>query len=109
VRLCPPMIRHFSGFPFSRRNRIAYNADRLVNRFWNYPRWLRGRGRELDLFHVIDHSYSQLLHELPAERTLVTCHDLETFRCILEPETCVRSPMHRMMARRTLSGFQKAA
>jgi glycosyltransferase involved in cell wall biosynthesis len=109
VRLCPPMVRRFSGFSFAERSRTAFNADRLVNRFWRYPRWLRGKVKDFGLFHVVDQSYSQLLHELPPQRTLVTCHDLETFRCILEPDSCARSPIHRMMARRTLSGFQKAA
>ena len=108
-RLCPRMIRHFGVVPWARRNRTAYNADRLVNRFWHYPRWLRGRVDDFDLFHVIDHSYSQLLHLLPPERTLVSCHDLEAFRCTLDTKNSGRSPMHRILARRTLTGFQKAA
>ena len=61
------------------------------------------------MFHVIDHSYGQLLHELPCERTIVTCHDLDTFQCLIAPERERRSGLFRAMMRRTLSGFRKAA
>lgn len=86
-----------------------FNADRLINRFRDYPRWMRSHREEFDLFHVIDHSYAQLLHELPPERTIVTCHDLDTFRCLLEPEREPRSKMFRAMTRRVLDGFRTAA
>jgi glycosyltransferase involved in cell wall biosynthesis len=89
--------------------RAAFNADRLVNRFWDYPRYLRGRKREFDLFHIVDHSYSQLAHELPPARVVVTCHDLDTFRCLIDSASERRGRMFRAMAKRTLSGFAKAA
>jgi glycosyltransferase involved in cell wall biosynthesis len=46
---------------------------------------------------------------LPADRTVVTCHDLDTFRCLLEPEREPRPRWFRAMAQRVLSGFQQAA
>src|SRR5690606_34378578 len=49
---------------------------------------------------------SQLVHGLPPGRTIVTCHDLDTFRCLWEPG---RGPLFVAMARRILSGMQKAA
>ena len=107
ARLCPPMRRRLT-----RRGAASgalFNADRLLNRFWDYPRWVRRRGRDFDLFHVVDHSYAQLLHELPAGRTVVTCHDLDTFRSVLEPARERRSPLFRAMTRRVLEGFRKAA
>jgi glycosyltransferase involved in cell wall biosynthesis len=58
---------------------------------------------------VIDHSYSQLVHDLPAGRSVVTCHDLDTFRCLLDPEREARPRWFRAMTARILSGFQKAA
>jgi glycosyltransferase involved in cell wall biosynthesis len=88
---------------------LARNVDRLVNRLYDYPRWLAGRSGDFDLYHLVDHSYSQLLHVLPAERTVVTCHDLDTFKCLLEPAGEPRPVWFRAMARRILSGFQKAA
>ena len=109
VRLCPPMVRRYSALPFSSRNRKAYNLDRLVNRFWMYPRWLRRRVDDFEIFHLVDHSYSQLIHELPAERTLVTCHDLEAFRGALTPGKGIASSLRQLMAQRILSGFRKAA
>jgi len=104
-RLRPPMRRRFTGAG----GRRLFNADRLLNRFWDYPRWLRRRRDEFDLFHVVDHSYAQLVHQLPPERTVVTCHDLDTFRCVLEPEAEPRSPLFKAMTRRVLEGFRRAA
>jgi glycosyltransferase involved in cell wall biosynthesis len=58
---------------------------------------------------VVDHSYGQLLHELPPARTIITCHDLDTFQCLLNPKHEPRPIYFREMMKRTLSGFQKAA
>lgn len=85
-----------------------FNADRLLMRFHDYPRWLAGRVPDFDLFHLVDHSYSQLLHRLPPGRTVVTCHDLDTFRCLLEPRAEPRSAAFRAMVRHSFSGFLKA-
>src|SRR2546423_4922536 len=106
-RLRPPMRRRFTGAGGDGRR--LFNADRLLNRFWDYPRWLRRRRDEFELFHVVDHSYAQLVHCLPPERTVVTCHDLDTFRCVLEPEAEPRSPLFKAMTRRVLEGFRRAA
>jgi glycosyltransferase involved in cell wall biosynthesis len=108
-RVRPKMVRRFGRLPLLGRHRIAYNADRLVNRFWDYPRHLSGFVRGMDLFHICDHSYAQLIHQLPAERTGVFCHDLDTFRCLLEPTVERRPCWFRAMTRRILDGFQKAA
>jgi glycosyltransferase involved in cell wall biosynthesis len=128
TRICPPMRRRLT----SRRSEdrelksevggqrpevgdqrseggTRFNADRFLNRFWDYPRYVRRIRDEFDLFHVVDHSYGQLLHELPPERTVVTCHDLDTFQCLLDPERDPRSFLFRKMMSRTLSGFRKAA
>jgi glycosyltransferase involved in cell wall biosynthesis len=106
-RVCPPMQRVFTrpGTAAGRR----FNADRLLNRFWSYPRHLVRHRGEFDVFHVVDHSYAQLVHQLPAERTVVTCHDLDTFRCLLDPEAEPRSRPFRAMTRRVLDGLMKAA
>ncbi len=90
----------------------ARNADRFINRFVDYPnalRELRKAQGEFDVYHLVDHSYSQLVHHLPSERTVVTCHDLDTFRSILEPHSEARSWAFRAMTKRTLSGFRRAA
>lgn len=92
-----------------RAGRVAFNADRLLNRFWDYPRWLRRAGGDADVYHVCDHSYAQLIGVLPAERTGVYLHDLDTFRCLLEPHRDRRPRWFRAMARRTLDGLQRAA
>lgn len=81
---------------------------RLFNRFAVYPSWiLRNRDR-FDLFHITDHSYSHLIHSLPKDRCVVTCHDLDTFKCLLEPHLEPRSRAFRAMTRRILDGFRSA-
>jgi len=88
---------------------LARNMDRLANRWIDYPRWLRNHLGNYDLYHLVDHSYSQLLRVLPAARTVVTCHDLDTFRCLIEPRQEPRPAWFRAMTRRILDGFQQAA
>ena len=107
TRLCPPMRRRFTHD--ANTNGSRFNADRLINRFWDYPRRVRSLAGKFDLFHVVDHSYGQLLHELPANRTVITCHDADTFRCLFDPVGEPRSALFGMMMKRTLSGFQRAA
>jgi glycosyltransferase involved in cell wall biosynthesis len=107
--LRPPFRARFSAMPFARRRRSLANADRFLNRFLDYPRWLRKQSARFELFHLIDHSYGQLSHELPSGRTIVTCHDLDTFRCLLEPDLEPRPRWFRAMAQRTLSGFLRCS
>lgn len=88
--------------------KLAFGVDRIAGRLWDYPRVASTLGACFDLFHVVDHSYSQLVHQLPTNRTLVTCHDLDTFRSVLEPEREPRSAAFRVMTRRILDGLRKA-
>jgi glycosyltransferase involved in cell wall biosynthesis len=88
---------------------LLKNGDRLINRFHDYPSYLGTQREEFDLFHIIDHSYAHLVEYLPAPRTIVTCHDLEAFRPVLEPECDRRSILLRAMARRILRGLRQAA
>src|SRR5258708_22434913 len=63
----------------------AFAGARLFNRFAVYPAWIARNRERFDLFHIIDHSYSHLISHLPKNRCIVTCHDLDTFKCLLEP------------------------
>lgn len=92
-----------------RAGRLAANADRFLNRFWDYPRWLAAKAGAADVFHVVDHTYAQLVHVLPAARTGVYLHDLDAFRCVLEPARDPRPRWFRAMARRVLTGLRRAA
>src|SRR6266568_1647109 len=107
TRICPPMRRRFTRD--RNTNGKRFNADRFINRFWDYPRVTRRLAGEFDLFHVVDHSYGQLLHELPAERTIITCHDTDTFQCLFNPARDPRSVFFTKMMSRSLSGFRRAA
>jgi len=109
TRVAPPFSRRATRFA---AGRVATNVDRGLNRLVDYPAHV-GRARDdFDVFHVVDHSYAQLVHRLPAERTIVTCHDLDTFRSILpfeEGDADSRSLVFRAMTRHILAGFQRAA
>jgi glycosyltransferase involved in cell wall biosynthesis len=104
----PAMRARVSRLPLLAGSGPAFTIDRFSNRLWDYPRVTRAAAAGFDLFHVVDHSYAQLVHTLPAERTLVTCHDLDTFRSILEPDREPRSTLFRMMTRRIFTGLCKA-
>jgi len=108
TELCPRQVRRVTRLPWARDLRRVATADRLVNRFWDYPRWLRPRTAGFDLFHIVDHSYAHLALDLPAERTLVMCHDLDAFEAAL-PGAGPRSPLARLMASRLLAGIRRAA
>jgi len=105
TRIRPAMTRRLSWGDSG----WAYAADRAINRFWDYPELARRIQHQADIFHIIDHSYAQLVHSLPAERTVVTCHDVDTFRCLFDSSESSRSAPVRWMGMRALSGLRKAA
>lgn len=114
TRIQPAFVRRLSRAggqrgSRSRFNPLYFNLDRALNRFFDYPRALRGARDGFDVFHIVDHSYAHLAHELAGARTVVTCHDLDAFRCLLASGAERRSLPLRMMARRTLGGMRKAA
>jgi len=88
---------------------FADKFDRLRNRLRCYPKQVRVLRNEFDAYHVVDHSYSQLLLELPPGRAGVYCHDLDTFRCVLDPQRDARPRWFRAMTGRILKAFQSAA
>lgn len=111
--VCPVAIRPdlspwIGRLPAVGRTRGGHNLERALGRFVRYPLRLRRRA-QADVYHVVDHSYAQLVLCLPAERTVVTCHDLDAFRCVLEPEKRPRAAPFRWMARRQLAGLRRAA
>jgi glycosyltransferase involved in cell wall biosynthesis len=111
-RICPSFRRRFTRLAIVGRRRTAFNADRLLNRHFDYPAYLtrlrRGHAG-FDAFHIVDHSYAQLVHALPLDRTGVYLHDLDAFRSLLDPAREPRPRWFLMMMRRVLTGLQKAA
>ena len=83
--------------------------DRVVARFVDYPRTIASLRGRFDVYHVVDHTYAHLVHALPADRTVVTCHDVDAFRSILQPEDEQRSAPYRWMSARILAGLRLAA
>jgi glycosyltransferase involved in cell wall biosynthesis len=104
----PAMRRRAGRLPGGSKTTLLQGIDRVTNRMWDYPRLMAGLDASFDLFHIVDHSYAQLVHKLPADRTIVTCHDLDTFRSVLDPAVEPRTPMFRAMTRYILTGLQKA-
>ena len=109
IQLRPAMRQRLTRIPFIGGQRTTRNWERLLNRFVDYPKWLRQNQRAVEVFHLVDHSYAQLIAALPEKRTVVTCHDLDTFRCLLEPQREARPAWFRAMTKRILDGFRKAA
>lgn len=105
--LRPAMRRRFSS-PAARSG-PGFTMDRLLGRFVDYPRWLRTRVGDHDLFHVLDHSYAHLALALPQGRIVMNCHDIDAFRSVLERDRERRSPAFRAMTARLLAGFRRAS
>ena len=103
----PPMPRRLTHLPFV-AGKLAV-LDRAAARQWDYPRQLEAAASGFDVYHIVDHTYAHLVHGLPAGRTIVTCHDVDAFRSILQPDEERRSLPYRWMAGRILSGLRKAA
>ncbi len=102
-----PLI--FRRFPWTRAARTALNADRALARYVGYP--LRAflthrRGR---FFHVVDHSYAQLVHVLTSRRTGVYCHDLDAFEPVLSPTARARPSKLAPLAWTLMKGLRAAA
>lgn len=109
ARLRPRFREVAARLPIAGRWDAARNADRLLNRFLLFPGHARRAAPQFDGFHVADHTYSQLVHSLPAGRTGVYCHDLDAFRCLFEGAAEPRPRWFRALARRILTGLGKAA
>ncbi|HYT66981.1 MAG TPA: glycosyltransferase [Vicinamibacterales bacterium] len=103
------LIRPAMPVRFGRLTAGARSVDRVMARLLDYPRALASARALFDVYHVVDHSYAHLVHGLPANQTIVTCHDLDAFRSVLQPEEEHRSWAFRMLAKRILSGLRCAA
>ncbi len=109
ARVRPTMARRVQRLPLGpRRQGFAFNADRIVNRMWDVPRAARRSLGQNDVFHVCDHSYAYAVHALPVDRVGVYCHDLDAFRCVLEPQAEPRPFWYRKMSEHLLRGMKKA-
>ncbi|HLG54678.1 MAG TPA: glycosyltransferase family 1 protein [Vicinamibacterales bacterium] len=108
AELRPAMVRRLTRLPLAGRGHFAETADRIINRVWDYPRWLAARREDFDIFHVVDHSYAHLVTGLPSGRAVVTCHDLDAFQGVL-PGSRGGSFVSRALGRRLLEGLQAAA
>ncbi|TYQ23948.1 glycosyltransferase family 4 protein [Pseudanabaena sp. UWO310] len=82
--------------------------DAMFNHFYVYPRAIKKRRDHFDYFHICDHSYANVVHDLPKEKTGVFCHDLDAFRSLLEPDKYPRSWHFNQGQKRVLAGMQKA-
>ena len=107
----PPTITATDIAPNVRRvfGRFSFNADRALNRHLFLPRVVRRTASHFDFVHVVDHSYAHLVNAAPPGRAGVYCHDLDAFRCLLDPPAEPRPWWFRTLARRTLRGLRRAA
>lgn len=103
----PAMVRRLTLIPAVGRTETALTMDRIINRMWDYGRWLQPRMADFDLFHIVDHSYAHLVTSLPPGRSLVMCHDVDAFAGVL-PGTKAESTIGRVLATRLLEGLLAA-
>jgi glycosyltransferase involved in cell wall biosynthesis len=89
--------------------KAKFNADRLLNRYVDYPRLLQRERDKFDVLHIVDHSYAHLVSRVPPHRAIVTCHDLDAFRALIERPVGARGRLLKIMAARELHGLQGAA
>jgi glycosyltransferase involved in cell wall biosynthesis len=94
--------------PSLARSKTALQFDKLAGRFLVYPPIVARERSRHDFFHVVDHSYAQLVHALPRARTGVYCHDLNAFRSIVAPAKQRRSAWFRGIQGVTLAGLRSA-
>ena len=106
--LCPAMVHRFTRVPLIGHRPIVGTADRVLNRYWDYPRWLQRHTSRFDLFHIVDHSYAHLAGVVPAGRAIVMCHDVDAFTGVI-PSASDTSFVARAMGRRLLGGLDAAA
>ncbi len=94
------------------RGQQVPTIERIAHRFWSYPRWLVKQKLEkqgpADVYHIVDHSYAHLADSLPANRVVITCHDVDAFRSLLLPEES-ESQLPHFLVKRVLAGFRSAA
>lgn len=107
TELRPRLTPRLTRLPLVGGTATANIADRIVNRVWDYPRWLAPRTADFDVFHIVDHSYAHLATRLPAGRTVISCHDIDAFRGLL-PGTEGGSIVERTLGRGLLKGMAAA-
>jgi glycosyltransferase involved in cell wall biosynthesis len=105
MKVSLPKFKKITGWIPSKK---AKNFDRLFNRWQVYPEHVRSIAKNDCFFHLVDHSYSHLLHHLPEGRSGVYCHDLDAFKSILDPNKDPRPKWYRAMMGRVFEGFLKA-
>jgi glycosyltransferase involved in cell wall biosynthesis len=102
------MIRRWTRLPIVGAGGRAQLGDRLAGRLWDYPRWLKPRRGDFDVFHIVDHSYAHLVRALPAERTIVTCNDTDAFEAARGGAASRLDPL-RLLAAHVLDGISRAS
>jgi glycosyltransferase involved in cell wall biosynthesis len=103
--VCQPAYQKRFGWLTGKR---CENFDRWRNRWRVYPRFLKKLPPRDGFYHLVDHSYSHLLHYLPEGKVGVYCHDLDAFRSVLQPDQEPRPAWYRKMMGRVFEGFKKA-
>ncbi len=107
TRLRPAMPRRFGRLPLVGDHPRARLADRIMGRFRYYPQWLKRRANDFDVFHIVDHSYAHLVRVLPAQRTVVTCNDVDAILPVLPGHKKTFDPP-RILASRIIDGLGQA-
>jgi glycosyltransferase involved in cell wall biosynthesis len=109
IRVQPKLRRIASPWFSGALQSKAWNFDRLLNRTVLYPNYLRKLNTKYDVFHIVDHSYSQLVRHIDQNRAVITCHDLDAFRSVIDPLAEPRPAWFRWFSQYLLTAFERAA
>ncbi len=93
-------------------HKAIFNFERIWNRFLSYPSYakvLKQVAQSSSFYHVADHSYAQLVHQLPVGHTGVYCHDIDAFRSVLAPESERRAWPFRQLVAYQVRGLRLAS
>ena len=103
-----PMVQRWSRLPVVGRSGTRASRRSADRAFVGLSALARAARIDFDVFHIVDHSYAHLVRVLPADRTIVTCNDLDAMHAAL-PGWQQPSDPARLLARRVLDGLGRAA
>ncbi len=110
VRCELPKFRSlFSRLPIAGKSKAFRNADRMMNRWWTYPRFTARLRETSYFFHVVDHSYAHLaINSLRTERESIAMIWMR-FEVLPSRKSNLVRGGFRKMSERILAGLQSAA
>lgn len=104
----PPLRHVFQPSSSNCCKTTLFNMERAYNRYVLYPSLIRRMNNTYDFYHIVDHSYAHLSHYLPPNKTVITLHDFEMFKCLFSGSDSRSAWYFKPIAEWVLQGLRKA-